>query len=635
MNEAQPDFLQNNVILLQQHRPELLAVVGPARQPLDFTITASADGRLNIQAPHPVTHTPEYVHETAQSEAGFADLLALLAKEENAIIFLLGMGLAHEIKLLLRKFPRFRYVVLEPYLEIFAAALRQVDLSFLLASPNVVLRVGSSINISQLLQQEDDALRALPMHLVAQQKLQELFPDTYNPLHTRLQSELVDFQGKLQTIAKQGSLLFQNTLANVPRLSESASIQAIRNIAQGLPAVCVAAGPSLTKNVALLKGQENRIFIIAVDSAAKVLVEHGITPHLIVTIDPIAASLLKLREIIARHDTIALAWTPEAFPETVQGFHHSPKFVIPGVNDLFRLYLAPLYDQGETFPQMLSVTHAATQLARVAGCNPLIFIGLDLALSGEQDHAEGSPVSWKKFSREQRIRIPGWHGDEVETIAMLRNQLFALQNIISQNKGTRYIDATEGGALIAGTEVMPLQEALARYADKQMAFATVIGNVFHKTARPSCAALVHRLRDLQKAVASSRHTAQEGLKNGQEARKQWKIARMPNKKAQAIKKFKKAVIASGKAFDRLMDLLDLANALYPLRAAAHHEFIYARKQFNEAAGEKNAEQSIFEELDQNLAYFSSWIATTREAETMIAPIIQAMTDCSKAPKTAR
>lgn len=625
MSEAPHNFLQLNISLLRQHKPELLSLAGTARQSGGFAVIASPDGRPDLEALDPATKVPEVVHDPVHLEESFSSLLALLEKEPGALIFLVGMGLGYEAKFLLGKFPEFRIVILEPNEELFAAALREADLTLVLASPNVSLLVGKDISIGQLLQQEDDALRALPLHLVTQNRLLKLFPDIYQPLYAKLQSELLHFQGRLQTIVKQGPLLFKNTVANTPQLANSVNVQALKNIARGLPAVCAASGPSLTKNLDLLKGRENNFFIIAVDSAAKILIDHGIIPHLIVTIDPIPASMIKLREVIASHATLPLAWTPEAFPETVRGFQNGPKFVIPGVNDLFRLYLAPLFDQNTTFLHMLSVMHAATHLATVAGCNPLIFIGLDLALSGNRDHAEGCPVSWKKVEKQNLLKVPSWDGGEVETLPVLKSQLLAMQSIISQNRDTTFIDATEGGALIAGTKVMPLQEALDNYADRQMAFAMVIDNVFQKAAKSSREAASQALRELQKAVTVSRGTAQDGLKNGKEALQHWRLAKIPNKKAAALKKFKKTVVASGTAFDELMDLLDLTNALYPLRAAAHHQFIYNRKRFNESAQEKTPEQRIFAELDLNLHYFESWLATTKEALAIIEPVLKEMT----------
>lgn len=622
MNETLPIFLHHNIPLLRQHKPELLSLVEKSQATADFAIVVSSNNQANIQVPHPLTHIPELVHDPTHFAHNFAGLIDLLEKEKDALLFLVGIGLGYEAKLLMERFPHFRFVILEPSPEIFAAALKATDLSFLLTNPNVSLHVENKINIPQLLLQEDDALRALPIHLVSHQKLQELFPETYGPIYSSLQSELLQFKGKLQTIVKQGPLLFKNTLTNAPQLPNSVNVQALANIAQGLPAVCVASGPSLIKNVTLLKGEENHVFIIAVDSAAKILINHGIIPHLIVTIDPIPASMTKLRGVIASHAELPLAWTPEAFPETVQGFQNGPKFVIPGVNDLFRLYLAPLLEQNTAFPHMLSVMHAATQLATVAGCNPLIFIGLDLALSKGKDHADGCPVSWKNFSHEERLKIPAWDGGEVETIPVLKNQLLALQSIISHNPGTRFVDATEGGALIPGTEVIPLEEALGKYATKQMAIDVVIDNVFQKARKPSREAASQSLLKLQKTIKYSQKTAQEGLMQGKEAYKHWKLAKLPNKKDQFLKKFKKTVVAAGNTFDKLMQQFDLTNALYSLRAAAHHRFIHARKKFNEAAQEKTPEQRVIEELEQNIDYFTSWIATTKEAEAIINPVLK-------------
>jgi hypothetical protein len=626
MSEAPLNFLQLNISLLRQHKPELLAFADTARQSAGFAVIASTDGRPDLEALDPATNIPEVVHDPAHLEGGFSSLLDLLEKEpQGALIFLVGMGLGYEAKFLLNIFPKLRLVILEPNEDLFAAALRETDLTPVLASPKVSLLVGKNIDIGQLLQQEDDALRALPLHLLTQKRLLKLFPDIYQPLYTKLQSELLHFQGRLQTIVKQGPLLFKNTVANTPQLANSVNVQALKNIAQGLPAVCAASGPSLTKNLDLLKGRENQVFIIAVDSAAKILIDHGIIPHLIVTIDPIPASMIKLREVIASHATLPLVWTPEAFPETVRSFQNGPKFMIPGVNDLFRLYLAPLFDQDATFLHMLSVMHAATHLATVAGCNPLIFIGLDLALSGNRDHAEGCPVSWEKVKKQNLLKVPSWDGGEVETIPVLKSQLLAMQSIISQNRDTTFIDATEGGALIPGTEIMPFQEALAKYANKQLAFALIIDKIFQAATKPSGQAAAHAIRELIKAVKASRKTAQGGLKNGKEAYRLWKLAKIPNQKDQALKKFKKPVVASGQAFDKLMDLLQLTNALYPLRAAAHHEFIYARKQFNTSAPDKTPEQRVLEELGLNLHYFESWLATTKAALAIIEPELKKLT----------
>ena len=45
-------------------------------------------------------------------------------------------------------------------------------------------------------------------------------------------------------------------------------------------AILVAAGPSLNKNIQMLKKAKNRLFILAVDTAVKPLIKAGIKPRM-------------------------------------------------------------------------------------------------------------------------------------------------------------------------------------------------------------------------------------------------------------------------------------------------------------------------------------------------------------------
>lgn len=622
MNDSEQKFLSQNLSLIKQYKPELLpSFSGDAKLPPDFSIVKEESGRMNIQAPHPLTNEQKFVHDDNAPDESLLGLDHIIAPHEESLLFLVGMGLGHEAKKIINRFPKCKIIILEPRQDIFNWSLKVSDLSTLLANPNVLIRVGEHIDTQELLQHEDDTMRALPFHLVSHARLQELFPCSYPPLYKKLQAHLLNFKSNLQTIKTHGPLIFRNTLDNSPQLPRSVPVRRLKNMFNGLPALCVAAGPSLTKNIDILKDKENNFFLIAVDSAAKILLAHGITPHLIVTADPIPASMTKLQDVIATHSHLPLVWTPGAFPPTIKGFQTAANFLIPSVNDLSRMLSAP-QDTEESFPHQISVTHTATQVAILAGCSPLIFIGLDLALSGGKDHADGCPVAWKNLERVERFKIPAWGGGEVETISVLQNQLLAMQSIISQHPEVTFVDATEGGALVQGTLTMPLATALERYQKPPMEYEECIAEVFQNAPKPFSASICQVLQKLQRELKASMQTAQTGLKNGREAVAQWKLSRLPNKRSQALKKFRKNVLASGNAFDKLMDLLELTNALYPLRAADHHKFIYARKTFNATASEKTPEQRVLEELEQNIDYFKSWIATAKAADGMISSALK-------------
>ena len=63
------------------------------------------------------------------------------------------------------------------------------------------------------------------------------------------------------------------------------SINKLIDIFQGKPGVIVSTGPSLEKNIHVLKEHQDKLVIVAVGQALRVLMGYGITPDFICTVD--------------------------------------------------------------------------------------------------------------------------------------------------------------------------------------------------------------------------------------------------------------------------------------------------------------------------------------------------------------
>ncbi len=594
--DACGDVFSRNIALVQRHKPDLLPVVqGESHSLLDLP---------------PMDGT-------------FVAFAQSLPQKEEALVFLVGLGSGREAReLCARSGQEIRLVVIEPQAAMFRAALRHTDLAPLLQSDDVRFFIGPDAEVGQVLQREEDSLRALPPHLFCNKVLRDRFPAVYGPLCRQMEERLRQFRAQVGTIERHGPRLFANTVHNCPRLGMAAHVAALADMARGRPAVCVAAGPSLTKNVGLLREMRDQGLIVAVDSAAKVLLDHGIRPHCVLTIDPIPASLRKLDEVAAVWADLPLVWTPDAYHETVARFAGGPQFVMPGVNDFFRLYLSDLFGETQTFAHLESVTNAAIQLAILAGADPVVCIGLDLALTGGRNHADGCPVQWK--NEIERLTVPAWNGGEVETAPVLLHQIRSIGTLVARHPERVFVDATEGGARIPGMTVASLAEVLAGLPATDEAWEARILERFRAGLRPRPESVAQRLERLRTAIQGSRKLAQRGLRAGKEARQQWRLAKMPAKRGRAMPRFKKAVIAAGNAMDQLRAAQELTNALFPLRAREHHRLIYAREKFLRRAGSSTPERRIFDELAINLDYFSSWLATLDEAERLLRPAIAAL-----------
>ncbi|MFQ5491628.1 MAG: hypothetical protein ACE5GE_13000, partial [Phycisphaerae bacterium] len=120
----------------------------------------------------------------------------------------------------------------------------------------------------------------------------------------------------------------------------------------------------------------------------------------------------------------------------------------------------------------------AFYLVRYLGCNPIIFVGQDLAYSGHVFYVPGVEVhqswtgeinryntmetkEWERIVRNRAIlrQVPDVHGGQVYTDELLFTYLEQFEKDFIGTPA-RLIDATEGGARIRGTEAMTLAQTL-------------------------------------------------------------------------------------------------------------------------------------------------------------------------------
>src|SRR5262249_21650563 len=128
-----------------------------------------------------------------------------------------------------------------------------------------------------------------------------------------------------------------------------------------------------------------------------------------------------------------------------------------------------------------TVAHLAYYLAEHLGCDPVIFVGQDLAFSDGLFYMPGSPIEkiWQpELSRFQTIEMKQWdrivrnrpilrrvrdlHGRDVYTDDLLFTYAEQFQKDFAASR-RRVVQASEGGLALAGMEVMPLGEAASRF----------------------------------------------------------------------------------------------------------------------------------------------------------------------------
>lgn len=176
-----------------------------------------------------------------------------------------------------------------------------------------------------------------------------------------------------------GRYLLQ-TLGNLEVITSEGDAAALTGAFTGTPAIIVGAGPSLDDQLTTLATVADRAVIIASDTTLRPLARAGIAPPLTVAVDPGDANARHLTGL----DQLAATWLvgegsldPRCF-ERFRGRTFS--FEVSGHEPW--PWLAGHGLRRGRLRAWGSVVTSAMDLALVMGCDPIVFVGTDLAFTG-------------------------------------------------------------------------------------------------------------------------------------------------------------------------------------------------------------------------------------------------------------
>lgn len=258
-----------------------------------------------------------------------------------------------------------------------------------------------------------------------------------------------------------------NQYKNVDACLFSNGIDELRGKFKGMPGIVVSGGPSLDKNLELLKEAEGKAVIITTDAAYRACKRIGVKPDAIASIErdkPTYDYFYKDQEF---DEDMALVGPSLLWPDIMKEY--------PGKKVLMSKTVFGVDGWwGSFFPQMehllmgFSCSNVAHAVLDEMGCDPIIVIGQDFAFTDNKRHSEDSKY-YKKNELEEVKREDGeglWvediNGDWVRTSEVFNMFRHSMEDRILTSDKT-LIDATEGGAKIKGAKIMTFREAIDTY----------------------------------------------------------------------------------------------------------------------------------------------------------------------------
>ena len=261
-----------------------------------------------------------------------------------------------------------------------------------------------------------------------------------------------------------GRHFFLNFYQNLLNLPKAGLVNGLYKQFKDLPAIICGAGPSLDKNLDVLKTLTDKALIFAGGTAMNAVNSHGLIPHWGVGIDPNETQRSRLIMNTA-YEVPYLYRSRMNHPSL--NLIHGVTVYVPGSSS----YLLPewfeeqLKISSEVIEEGFNVINFSLSLACAMGCNPIILVGVDLAYTDMKSYPSGvknHPTYIKqedfktKNEQDELIIRKDIYGNPVTTLWKWITESLWIALQAKLLPGTLFINASEGGIGMEGIVNVPL-----------------------------------------------------------------------------------------------------------------------------------------------------------------------------------
>ncbi|EAL4709423.1 DUF115 domain-containing protein [Campylobacter jejuni] len=424
------------------------------------------DENLNI---YDKTHNV-FMYENLEEELNFFYQSILEKTHRYPFICIYGIGNALLIKNLAKHYKHL--FVFESEIELFILALSTIDLSEELCSGKIYLvdieeeRVDIQLLILFDMKDMFEYLSLYEM-FVNNVYYKKFYEDIWHKADELCKKNIEVIVRNLNSSLHIAFECYSHLLQNIPSMLESIPFQRILSERKNKfeNAIVVSAGPSLAKQLPLLKAYQDKAVIFCADGALSMLEKEDIVPDYVLNID---FEDLPLRFFQNKENKTSLNMLSCAtHPSLVCCLDN--KSVVLREDPLYQRFNLNDFGYIDTGTH---VSHFSYTLALALGFKNIIMIGQDLAFDEEgNSHSKG-------FALGERIdhtlnlpvlQVPAYAGKgEVLTHIAWNDYRIKLEYLFACNdQKAKFYNATEGGARINFTEELSFKECCEKLLTKE------------------------------------------------------------------------------------------------------------------------------------------------------------------------
>ncbi len=467
-------MLKVNYDIFQKLYPEWLKEIENARPDYKYEIIKAKSGDITLFVEKESNLL--YFHSQYDPKKEASKLIQNAIDREPEVLIIGGIGMGYLVESALSTLKKSHIVVCDFDWGILKSALDNRTLDHIFSNPRCHFIFTENpqalIDILKPFQTKD-------IKLFIHQPSSQLHPEYFNKLKSTMDNYQNTKEINSATLNRFQKLWSKNILKNIIPLITFKGVIQLFNQYNNIPCVIVAAGPSLKKNIHLLREIKNKALIIAVDTTFQILQAYNIEPDFVIAVDPQDINK-KYFENIKKTNAILIC-EPSISPKIIQNYP-GKKLMLGSIFHLVKWLEGITNEKGE-IDIGGSVATAAFGLAMKMGCDPVIFVGLDLAYSDGETHMKGAYFeenwlfSWNKYRNINGLsylflkkfglfKIPGHQGTTVYSDRKFHMFLTWFESHFKKSN-RNIIDATEGGAKKDHCTSLSFKEAIDRYIINQ------------------------------------------------------------------------------------------------------------------------------------------------------------------------
>jgi len=406
--------------------------------------------------------------------------------EDGDCTILIGAGAGHSTEYIKEKMSKkHKLVIIEPVLYFLKTLFERFDLSEEIAEKRILFPECNKESLTAL-------LAIMETHFIIQsfQVIREKYTfhmlEEYQETSDYVSDLINQIQCNVGTVAAAGYKIAKNDIENLPYILPHRGVDCLKDLYKDKPAVIIATGPSMMKNIHWLLKEDNRekVIIISVVQALRGLLALGLKPDFICTVDYCEVNIEHFK-MLWDCNVPLVALNRTYYPILQQWM--GPLFISVSSSPPSDESVVGYIQKKGTLEQGGSVSHFNLGLAIHLGCSPIMMLGQDLAFEKDLSHMplvdaggkvkeENGMLVWdiddprsilkdKTHGMGMTQYVEGYFGGYVSTNVGLASfkTSFEMINHAYKDK-VKILNCTEGGAKINGIRRMSFRSALETYA---------------------------------------------------------------------------------------------------------------------------------------------------------------------------